>query len=510
MNTNIKLRQFLFIIGLLLVSGIISSQVLHVGAGQQYATLGDAIDDVVPGETILVHAGTYNGGLFSGDLQGTSAGWISIFAAPGEIVTFEGGSNAWQFSDAAYLHIRGFIFQHQTGNGVNFDDGGSYETPAHNVIFEDCIFRDMNASGNNDLLKLSGLDDFEIRNCTFFNGASGGSGIDMVGCHDGLIINTHFENLGSNSIQAKGGTANIRIEANKFKNGGARAVNLGGSTGLPFFRPIDAPYEAAELKVYSNIFIGSQAPIAFVGCINSEVINNTIYLPENWVIRILQETVDTTRFAPCGFNTFRNNIIYMDDQVNVECNIGPNTAPETFTFSNNLWYQSDDPNWNGPDLPVDDVDQIINQDPLFDDTAAENFDVLLTSPAVGSGIDVPDPEDDYNGDNFISPRSIGAFESGTVTAIDDPSSDTIDKISDRIKVYPNPASGTIHIQFPEKLDEAISVALYTADGKVIWSEKRVMTKEDIGILQVDQLHIGCYILMIKMQFQVVQKLIWLQ
>ncbi|MBK9982773.1 MAG: hypothetical protein IPP15_10175 [Saprospiraceae bacterium] len=67
-----------------------------------------------------------------------------------------------------------------------------------------------------------------------------------------------------------------------------------------FFRPIDAPYETSDLKVYSNIFIGSQAAVAFVGCINTEVVNNTIYLPEKWVMRILQETVDEDRFPPCG------------------------------------------------------------------------------------------------------------------------------------------------------------------------------------------------------------------
>ncbi len=507
MNTSIRLRNSLFIIGLLCTSGIISSQVLHVGAGQQYATLGEAIDVVMPGETILVHTGIYNGGLFAGDLQGTSSAWISIFVAPGENVVFEGGSNAWQFSDGAYLHIRGFIFQHQTSNGLNFDDGGSYTTPTHHIIFEDCTFQDMNATGNNDLLKLSGLNDFEIRNCTFLNGASGGSGIDMVGCHDGLIKNCHFENLGSNSIQAKGGTARIRIERNLFKNGGARAVNLGGSTGLQFFRPIDAPYEAAELFVYSNTFMGSQAPVAFVGCINSEVVNNTLYLPENWVLRILQETVDPTRFAPCGFNTFRNNIIYLDDQVNVECNIGPNTAPETFTFSNNLWFQSDDLSWQGPVLPVEDVDQIINEDPLFEDAANEIFDVLLTSPAVGEGFDVLHPQKDFEGEDFIIPRTIGAFESGIVTALEDPSNENKAEVLSAIKVFPNPASDHIEIHFPQKMKEEISISLYTPDGKKVLAKSILIQNESSYPLSLGLLRDGCFILVINTQFYQYRKLI---
>ncbi|MBK9982774.1 MAG: hypothetical protein IPP15_10180 [Saprospiraceae bacterium] len=66
---------------------------------------------------------------------------------------------------------------------------GTYATPAHHIKFENCTFRNIDATGNNDLLKLSGLDSFEIRHCVFLNGADGGSGMDMVGCHDGLIKN---------------------------------------------------------------------------------------------------------------------------------------------------------------------------------------------------------------------------------------------------------------------------------------------------------------------------------
>ncbi len=434
---------------------------LHVGNGFPFTTLTDATDIAVPGDTILIHEGTYSGGIFVGDLQGTSEAWISILTVPGETVIFEGGGNAWQFSDAAYLYISGFIFQQQTGNGVNFDDGGSYDTPAHHVIFDNCIFRDMNASGNNDLLKLSGLDDFEIRNCEFRNGADGGSGVDMVGCHDGLIINCHFEDLGSNSIQAKGGTRNIRIEANFFKNGGERAVNLGGSTGLQFFRPIDATYEAAELKVYSNIFIGSTAPIAFVGTINTEVVNNTIYLPEKWVFRILQETVDETRFAPCGYNTFRNNIIYIDNRVSVEVNIGSNTAPETFTISNNLWFHSQNSNWGGPVLPVVDVDNIVGEDPLFEDAGAEDFSLLEGSPSIGNGLDVLNPALDYNAEAFIIPRSIGAFEGGVMTGI----AEGDNHLMAGIKLYPNPANDVVYIEFEENLDDIFEIVLMTMEGK---------------------------------------------
>lgn len=461
--TNVfSLKLNLLLISAAIISAIngIHAGTLHVGTSHPYTTLDAAANDVVPGDTILVHQGTYNGGLFIADLQGTADAWIHIWEAPGENVIFDGGTNAWQFSDAAYLHIKGFTFQHQTGNGVNFDDGGTYETPAHHIIFDACVFWMIDATGNNDLLKLSGLDSFVIRNCVFLEGAEGGSGIDMVGCHDGLITYCYFESLGSNAIQAKGGTRNIRIESNIFENAGARAVNLGGSTGLPFFRPIDAPYEAADLKVYSNVFIGSEAPVAFVGCINSEVVNNTIYLPEKWVMRILQETVDPERFPPCGFNTFRNNIIYINDQVSVEVNIGPNTAPETFTMSNNLWYQSDDPSWTGPFLPVADLNSIVGEDPLFLNPVGEDFQLQENSPAIGAGFDVTDPLLDLIGIPFLQPRSIGAFEGGEFTSIHRPT-----EPDDLFRIYPNPARQTIFIDDPLHTISATNLLIINQAGQ---------------------------------------------
>jgi hypothetical protein len=245
---------FLFIV-VLINPYEVSSKILHVGAGFKYPDLNGALQNVAMGDTILVHQGVYTGGIYFDNLKGSAESPISIVAS-GEVI-FQRSSTAWQFTDAAHLHIQGIEFSRQLANGVNFDDGVTYQSPSNHIVFEDCTFRDIQATGNNDLLKLSGVDDFEIGNCRFINGSPGGSGIDMVGCHNGLITKCRFENQGSNSIQAKGGTSDIRIEANFFNNGGQRAVNLGGSTGLAFFRPLDARYEAARLKVYSNVYTGS-------------------------------------------------------------------------------------------------------------------------------------------------------------------------------------------------------------------------------------------------------------
>lgn len=462
-------------------------KILHIGPGQAYAGLMQAIPHVLPGDTMMIHEGIYAGGLTIFNLKGTDAKWIMIMAKENEEIIFQGGTNSWQMIDAAYIHIKGIIFQNQTGNGFNIDDGGDYSTPAHHIIFEKCVFRDIQATGNNDLLKMSGVDHFEIKECRFLNGSQGGSGVDMVGCHNGIIHQCYFEQMGSNSIQAKGGCEYIRIERNYFKNGGNRSLNLGGSTGLQYFRPLDARFEAARIKVLANVFVGSEAPVAFVGCIETEVINNTIYLPGKWVLRILQETVDTSRFFPCSNNIFRNNLIYKDNKVSTDCNIGPNTMPETFIFSNNLWYHSQNPGWAGPaTLPVTDHNSLINTDPLFEDMSTENFALQPGSPAIGKGFDLNPDILDFPGHAFSKPPSIGAFEGNpdVVQVLN------ADKVKPDMIFYPNPVltTATIITNFP---GETCIFEVYNAMGNLL-----LMTKgrKGVNFLELSTLSSGMYVL----------------
>jgi hypothetical protein len=399
------MRSLSLLLLLSCLNGPLLAKVLHTGQGQPYSDLTAAAKAAAPGDTILVHTGTYRGDQSLGSLKGTRAKWIYIMAEKN--VLFEGGTAAWRGSDIAYLHIEGFVFTGQTGNGLNIDDGATYETPTHHITFRRCTFRDMAATGNNDLLKLSGADDLIIQQCIFLNGAKGGSGIDMVGCHNSRIIQCRFENMGSNAVQMKGGSSNIRVEGCVFKNAGSRAINLGGSTGVPFFRPATATWEAADLKVYSNVFIGAEVPIAFVGCIRSEVVNNTIYKPGRWAIRILQENRDTARFAKCSDNTFRNNIICLDDRVSMACSIGPGTEPESFTFSNNMWFLIGNAS---PQLPLLESNGITGKDPLFSDADKEDFSITGNSPAAAAGYRSQHPQEDYTGKQFLSARAIGAYE----------------------------------------------------------------------------------------------------
>ncbi len=386
----------------------VQSKTIVVGANKPLKNLVSAVYKAKPGDTIRFLRGIYSGGEIVKNLRGTPEAWITIFADTADRVIIRGGSTAWQLTDPAYLRIEGFTFEEQTANGFNIDDGGDYSTPAHHVQIKNCTFRNIKASGNNDLLKLSGLDHFEIMNCRFKNGSPGGSGIDMVGCHNGKIEACRFENQGSNSIQAKGGSQHILIFRNLFDRGGQRSVNLGGSTGTPFFRPLDAAFEAADLEVYSNIFVGSDAPVAFVGSVRSKVINNTIYKPGRWVVRILQENTDA-RLVQCGENSFENNLIIYEN-LRTETNVGANTRPATFQFSNNFWFDTSAGQARQPVVPVPEKGTISGENPKLTNSEKSDFRPEKTSPAVGRIKFNGKPETDFYNRPFKTLRSLGAIE----------------------------------------------------------------------------------------------------
>src|SRR6185369_16969694 len=147
-------------------------------------------------------------------------------ADPANPAIIKGGATAIHFSDPAFLELRDLKFMGWSGNGLNIDDGGSFETPAQAVVLRHLIVTNTGPTGNRDGIKLSGLVDFRVEDCTIEGwGTGGGSGIDMVGCHRGLIVSNffrHTDSTGSTGVQCKGGTSDVAIQRNRFENEGGR------------------------------------------------------------------------------------------------------------------------------------------------------------------------------------------------------------------------------------------------------------------------------------------------
>ncbi len=384
-------------------------------AGAPLATIRAAADRATPGTRVTVRAGTYSRvGL--GTVQGTATSPIA-FVADGAAVIDASAGVGWAMSDAAFVVIEGFTIRDAATHGMNLDDGGSYDTPAHHVVLRNLTVQNSGSGGNNDCIKMSGVDDFWVLGSDV-SGCDRGEIIDMVGCHRGVISGNYFHDTVLNGVQAKGGSSDTIIHGNLFENIPARAVNAGGSTGLPYFRPIDAPHEAANLRVLSNVFVrvGAMggAAIAYVGCDACTFAHNTIVDPQRWVARILQESTDA-RFVPSRNGLFVNNVIvHRTADIRSYVNVGGGTAPETFTFANNLWYADDEgPGWTGPTyeggVPAE-VDGLIQVDPRMNDRPGGDYSLMGDSPAIGAArsLSFPLPQD-RNGRCYGDPATLGAY-----------------------------------------------------------------------------------------------------
>lgn len=358
-----------------------------------------AVAAAKPGTRLLLDPGIYPGGFHFNNLRGETNRPIILAAAdPANPPVIQGGANGMQLSDPAFVELHDLVFRGATGNGLNIDDGGSFETPAHHLVLRGLRISDVGPQGNRDGIKLSGVVSFQIEGCTVERWGTGGSAVDMVGCHDGLIVNNVFRHLpataaeAGNGVQTKGGSRNIRIRRNRFEHAGSRGVNIGGSTGLTFFRPpLEASgehSEASDIRVEGNTFIGMASLVAFVGVDGAEVRFNTIYRPARWAIRILQENSGTS-FVPARHGRFTDNLIvfHSTQWSSGGVNVGGGTAPATFEFARNGWYCLDLPTRSRPSLPVTEQGGIYGVSPQFLDADNGDLRQLPESPLRHLGVD---------------------------------------------------------------------------------------------------------------------------
>jgi len=387
-------------------------------ASSPYGTIDFAAAQATPGTAVRVHEGTYPGGASITDLAGTAESPIWIGGMPGEArPVLDGGAEGIHLTRVAYVVIHDLEVTGASANGINCDDGGDYanDQATHHVVFRGLHIHDIGSGGNQDCLKLSGLYDFfvldsEIADC---GGGMSGSGVDHVGCHRGLLARNSFHDLSGNAVQAKGGSSDIEIRANHLVDGGERGVNMGGSTGFTYFRPplsqSEPNVEGSDIRVVANVIEGGTAALAYVGCVDCLVANNTIIDPQNWLFRILQETTSSGgyEFLPASNGRFINNLVYFDEgTLSTTVNIGGNTDPDSFQFANNLWYAHDSPGASEPTLPTAEQNGLVGVDPAF----TTGYEIGAASPAAGAGIALTEVTADFTGACYGSPPSIGAYE----------------------------------------------------------------------------------------------------
>ncbi|HEY3395391.1 MAG TPA: right-handed parallel beta-helix repeat-containing protein [Lacipirellulaceae bacterium] len=328
-----------------------------VGNTSQFSA---ALAAASPGDRILLQPGVYAGGHFRANLRQVTIRSVD----PANRAIIDGGANALQLSDAQQVTIEHLEFRNQTGNGLNIDDGGPDATPSTDITLRNIVVRDIVTPGNYDGIKLSGVDRFLIEGVQVRNWGTGGSAVDMVGCHHGLIQNSLFAHTNTanegTTLQPKGGSKDITFRANRIElpPDAGRAVQAGGSTGPAFFRFIDgdSDYEADEVVAEGNVIIGGSSAFSWVNIDGGVFHHNFVHRPYRWVARILNENQGNDIIDTRNGQLHDNRIVYNDtsSELSTAVNVGAETLPATYLFARNRWLNIANPNPAGstPSLPT--------------------------------------------------------------------------------------------------------------------------------------------------------------
>jgi hypothetical protein len=325
----------------------------------------------------------YGGGHYRANLSQVTIRSVN----PANPAIIDGGSNGIQLSDASNVTIADLEFRNQLDNGLNIDDGGSFATPATNITLRNITVRDIVNAGNHDGIKLSGVNNFLVDGVRVLNWGTGGSAVDMVGCHDGLVQNSLFAHTntsnGGTTLQPKGGSKRITFRANRIElpPDAGRAVQAGGSTGAQFFRFIDGDsgYEADEITAEGNVIIGGSSAFSWVNIDGGVFHHNVVHRPYRWVARILNENQGSTTIVDTQNGQLHDNRIVFNDtgsEFSTAVNVGPETVPSSYSFARNRWLNLANPTPAGstPTLPSAEIGGVYGGDPMAPPDAAHVWD----------------------------------------------------------------------------------------------------------------------------------------
>lgn len=325
------------------------------------AELRRVLAALADGDVVSIAPGVYPGGHHVTGVRNLTVQALDAERPP----VFEGGKGGWHFSRCPGLVLRHLEVRGQSVNGINLDDGGSGQPLVTGVRVEGVRVGDIGPTGNHDGIKVSGLSGLVIRDCVIHGW--GGQGIDLVGCHEVVVTGCRLTGKAgfsaTSGVQIKGGSSRVTVENCRFENAGQRPLNIGGSTGMAFFRPLGAKHEARDITVRGNLIEGSLCAAAFVGVDGALFEDNTVLFPGRWLFRILQET-RAEGFTPCRGGSVRGNrIVFRRSEIREDVNMSPGVAAETFRFENNHWFAEDRPQASKPRLPVAETGGAYGTDP---------------------------------------------------------------------------------------------------------------------------------------------------
>jgi hypothetical protein len=393
-----------------------AATVLHVP--QDYSTIQSAIDAAVPGDTVLVAAGTYNETI---DFQSKAITVVSESGAASTIINGDGiGVVVKMNANVGETPVlRGFTIRNggpygSTDGGI--DTSGGPALIENNVVtanrfcgdgaitasFSDATIRDNTISGNSQVLCSGGV---------------GGAGVSIQGAGSVQLLNnvitgnTHDSEAGGVALFAAGTptvSGNVINENVGWIGGGMSIENVSDAT---ITNNIIAGNRAAlGGGIYAAVPYGARGPLA---------VNNTLAANQaNNGLAVYAEGFDAQA-------SFVNDILVAKGTASVvECNGDYDPNPPIFRF-NDVYNGGTGPAFAGTCAGLAGVDGNISADPSFVDPAGGDFHIRR-GPAVDTGTNDGAPANDIDGD----PRPLDG--NGDGVAIVDIGADEIPLSADTI------------------------------------------------------------------------------
>lgn len=394
-----------------------NSDVIHIYAGDSFET---AVENLAPGQTLIVHEGTYSdSGRISIQVNGTASAPVVIKGAEGEarpLITRPSSASAQNTINieggASYLTIKGLEITSNGGDGVKLVGG-----PSH-ITLEDLEIHDVDVG----LSFQSNMNNITVRNNHIYNtGANSGTGEGMyIGCHSGncAVSDSIFENnwvhdVSSLATQGDG----IEIKAGSFNNivrnnvihdmnypcifvyGGGAQRNI--VEGNVLSNCNEAMQVVSDAIVRNNIIFNSRtgitaAPHAVVsGVSNVSIVNNTLYGHSDECLFI--------RWTGATNNVLANNAVYCPGDTAVNAS---GLSGSGVTLSANYVEGA----MSG--ASVDNAGFVVGGSAgnAFVDADGADFWLAANSVLRGAADPAHVPADDFNGMTRSNPQDVGAYE----------------------------------------------------------------------------------------------------
>ncbi|MEM7117510.1 MAG: right-handed parallel beta-helix repeat-containing protein [Chloroflexota bacterium] len=391
-----------------------------------WRTIQYAVEQVAPGDTIIVRAGIYAGARI--EQSGTAVSWLTLQADGNVILKSPGPNNrhdsileleTWEGSGSVnYWIIDGFEVTGAPGWGI--DMRGSEESFSHHLIIRNNRVHNNGWPTTSSGIFTAYVDDIIIENNESYN--NGEHGIYLSNSGDRPLVrgNQLYENancgLHINGDIAFGDDGTISdgiVERNIiFENGtgGCSGINMDSVTHTIVRNNL----------LYEN-HAGGIAIFRISGAVcsnNNRILNNTIVQAENgrWAINIIDFLGDGSQ---CANNEIINNILYNRHSFRGSISLQQPNIPGFVSDHNVVMdrFTVDSGNsvltlaeWQA--LGHDANSLIATPADLFANVAAHDYQLSENSPAIDQGLSLPDVVNDLlgNGRPVGNDYDIGAYE----------------------------------------------------------------------------------------------------